>query len=258
MVIKTDECNTGFSIILTSFEGDRTVLAHRGTNGKIRCEEIPWEEIKKAKWLYIAPLSKESNFILDKLAEFAEEHNVNMAFNPGGSSIKRGIDGLKKIFSTAEVLIMNKEEASKALQQCEKPRTKHDETPEFKKDTNIPTHVEKLLCSLKSYNPKIVVITDGKNGVYAFDGEYYYQADIFPSKVISSLGAGDAFASTFVATLMRTDWNIEKALRFASINSAYVVKTFGAQQGLISYEKIEEILEQSQTFKVNKFKKDLF
>ena len=64
--------NTGFSIILMSFQGDRTVLAHRGANANLKKDDIEWEKIKHAKWLYIAPLNGNSAYILDELAEFAE------------------------------------------------------------------------------------------------------------------------------------------------------------------------------------------
>ena len=102
--------HTGFSVILMSFQGDRTVLAHRGANAKLKKEDINWEEIKKAKWLYIAPLNGKSAYILDELAEYAEKHSVNMALNVGTTNIKQGKGTLDKVIKTAEILIMNREE----------------------------------------------------------------------------------------------------------------------------------------------------
>ena len=87
IVSKTE--TSGFSIILLSFEGNRTVLAHRGTNGTIKENEINYNAIKQAKWLYIAPLNGKSGAIMDKLAAFAEENNINVAINPGSSSLKK-------------------------------------------------------------------------------------------------------------------------------------------------------------------------
>ena len=112
LVKQVDDCNTGFSIILNSFEGDRTVLAYRGANGRMTVEDIDWDSIKKAKWIYVSSLSGDSNAILDSLSDFAEENGVNMAFNPGGTQIKRGMSGLRRILSQTEFLILNKEEAS--------------------------------------------------------------------------------------------------------------------------------------------------
>ena len=256
LVIKNEEYNTGFSVILTSFEGDRTVLAHRGANSRIRREEINMNAVKNSKWLYIAPMSGESNQVLDELAEYAEANGVNLAFNPGTTSIKKGLEYLKKILVTAEILIMNKEEASLVTGVFEKPKTKHDNEETIK--NGIPLHIIKLLNELKSYNPKIVVVTDGKNGVYAFDGEYFYHALPFPAKVLSTLGAGDAFASTFTASIIKTGWDIQKSILNASINAASIIQTFGAQNGFKTFEEIEKTAENNPDFKVEKIEKDFF
>ena len=40
-IVQTSKTSTGFSVILVSFQGDRTVLAHRGGNGEIKKEDIP-------------------------------------------------------------------------------------------------------------------------------------------------------------------------------------------------------------------------
>ena len=39
-VIQNRDVSTGFSIILVSFQGDRTVLAHRGANASINIDDI--------------------------------------------------------------------------------------------------------------------------------------------------------------------------------------------------------------------------
>lgn len=245
VIISPNE-KTGFSIILTSFQGDRTVLAHRGPNANIKHSDINFESIKTAKWLYIAPLNGESTKILDEIANFAEENNVNMAINVGTSSIKKGPKYLEKILKTAEVVILNKEEASMLTGIDVRPDSKEEK---FSNDT-IHIDIKTILNKLKSTNAKIIIITDGKNGVYAYDGSKYYQCDQFPAKVVSTLGAGDSFASTFVATLTKKDWDIETALKYASINAASIVENFGAQEGFLTFEQIEEKLNTNPDFKV--------
>lgn len=246
-VIISKEEKTGFSIILTSFQGDRTVLAHRGPNATIKDSEIDFDSIKKAKWLYIAPLNGESTKILDKIANFAEENDVNMAINVGTSSIKKGPEYLDKILKTAEVVILNIEEASMLTGINVRPDTK---TEKYSDDT-IHQDIKSIINQLKSTNAKIIVVTDGKNGVYAFDGYKYYQCNPFPAKVVSTLGAGDAFSSTFVASLTKTNWEIETSLKYASVNAAAIVESFGAQDGFLTFEKMEEKLNNNPDFKVN-------
>ena len=54
-------------------------------------------------------------------------------------------------------------------------------------------------------------------------------------------GAGDAFASTFVAALA-LGLSPEEAIRWAPINSASVVQYVGAQKGLLTKEELEQNL----------------
>lgn len=245
-VIVSKNETSGFSIILLSFEGNRTVLAHRGTNSTLKENEINYEAIKNAKWLYIAPLNGKSGAVLDKLASFAEENNVNVAINPGSSSLKKGLKYFEKILATAEVVTMNKEEASLVTKIIVRPDTNTDN---FSKEIIHPD-IKAMLDKLKSTNAKVVVITDGKHGVYAYDGQKYYKCPEYPAKVVSTLGAGDALASTFAASLHYTNWNIEKSLKLASINASSVVSNFGAQEGFLTFEQLEEKLNNSPEFKV--------
>lgn len=246
-IVKCKEYTTGFSIILTSFQGDRTVLAHRGANANMVMEDINLDAIKKSKWLYLAPLNGNSTKILDKVADFAEENNVNLAINVGTSSIKRGKEYLYKILKTAEVIILNKDEATMLTGIQERPDTK---TEKFS-DEIIHPDVVKMLNELNMGKDRITIITDGKNGAYAYDSHRYYHCGEFPASVVSTLGAGDAFSSTFVASLTRTNGNVEQSLKNASVVAASVVEHFSAQGGFITFEEIEKRLKAHPEFKVN-------
>lgn len=247
-VVFDEDENTGFSVILLSFQGDRTVLAHRGPNATISKNDIDFDLIKGSKWLYIAPLNGESTEVLDKIAEFAEKNDVNMAINVGTSSIKRGEKYLDKILKTAEVVVMNSEEASMLT----KIEVRPDSTTEKFSECKIHPDIIKMLKHLKSTHAKIVVITDGGNGAYAYDGKMFYQCGEFPAKVVSTLGAGDAFASTFVSVLHKSNWDIEKSLKYAAINAASVVGKFNAQDGQLSMEEIERRANNAPDFRVCK------
>lgn len=250
-IVKSKEYKTGFSIILISFQGDRTVLAHRGANANLVEDDINFDAIKNSKWLYLAPLNGNSTKVLDKVAEFAEENNVNLAINIGSSSIKQGKEYLYKILETAEVVILNKDEATMLTGIHERPDTK---TEKFS-DKIIHPDIIKMLDELNMGEGRITIITDGKNGAYAFDSKTYYQCGEFPANVISTLGAGDAFSSTFVASLIKTNGDVEKSLKNASVVAASVVEHFSAQGGFIPFEEVENRLKNNPDFKVEKINK---
>ena len=192
-------------------------------------------------------MNGESGQVLDVISRFAEENNVNTTINPGSSSLKQGMKYFKNIFKTAEVVVMNKEEASMVTKIEVRPDTKSEKFS----DETIHPDIVKMLDELKGMGAKIVIITDGKNGVYAFDGKKYYRCPEFPAKVVSTLGAGDALSSTFTAALEYTNWNIEKSLMLASVNAASVVSHFGAQEGFLKFEDMERKLKEHPCFMVD-------
>lgn len=243
-LIQDEAVSTGFSIILLSFQGERTVLAQRGANASLKKSEINFDAIKQTKFLYIAPLSGESNRVLTSVVDFAEENDVKVCFNAGTTSIKRGFEYIKKIIDTASVVVMNKEEAS----MCTKIDVRPDTREEKFSDELIHPDIKMMLEKLKVIEKQVIVITDGKDGAYAFDGNTYYFCQNFPAKVISTLGAGDAFASTFCAALTRTNNNIGKSLMYGAVNSASVVSNFGASEGFLTFDEIEQKLSANPDF----------
>lgn len=243
-IIQDKNVSTGFSIILVSFQGDRTVLAHRGANAMIKKSDINFEAIKHAKLLYIAPINGDSNKVLDDIVKFAAEHHVFVCFNAGSTSIKKGFKYLEKILNFAHIVVMNKEEASLATQIQVRPDTKEVKYSNEK----IHPDVKAMLRKLKVKDYQVVVITDGGKGAYAYNGKDFYYCPVFDSPVVSTLGAGDAFASTLCASLKRTHHDLGKSLMYASVNSAGVVSEFGATQGLLTFEQIEEKLKQNPNY----------
>lgn len=291
LIHSAENCKTGFSVVLNSFEGDRTVLTYRGANSRLTIDNINWDAIRDTEWIYVSSLSGDSSEILDALSDFAEEHGVNMAFNPGATQIKRGISGLKKILAQTEFLILNKEEASQLTEiqenlryidrdKCTGTSTCVDVCPVdmYKLDdenkairagnnetcikgcelcvTHCPeraisvspwaSNIDEQLVRLKSLGPKVVVITDGGKGVQIYDGKYRYVMASYEVAVKSTLGAGDCFASTFTASMIQTNWDIEKSLKYAAANAANCVKEYGAQSGLKTFEELDKFIAEQE------------
>lgn len=243
-IVQKEDVSTGFSVILVSFQGDRTVLAHRGANANITSDDINYNAIKDADFIYIAPLNGDSNKVLESVVECATQSDTIICFNAGTTSIKKGFQHLKGILESAHVVVMNKEEAMMTTGIQVRPDTK---TEKFSHDL-IHTDIKSMLQALKIKDYQVVVITDGNKGAYAYEGKKFYFCPTFPSEVISTLGAGDAFASTFCAALYRNNKDIGNALMYASVNSSSVVSKFGATEGLLTFEEIEKKLAQNADY----------
>jgi len=80
----------------------------------------------------------------------------------------------------------------------------------------------------------MLVLTDGPQGAYAhLDGTTWF-ARPRNIKVVSRTGAGDAFGSALVASLM-ADKGIDEALQIGILNSESVIQSYGAKIGILTH-----------------------
>lgn len=189
------------------------------------------------RWIYFSSISEHALDYHDQLADWLEKHpDVKFAFQPGTFQIDTGVKRLKRLYERAEVLVLNREEA--AVVGGGNPHNLHD-----------------LLDKLHDLGPAVVVITDGPKGAYASDGKERLKVPLYPDPAppVDRTGAGDAFASTFVAALAKGN-NIEGALQIAPINSMSVVQKVGAQAGLLTERSIHGYLSKApRWYKPSKF-----
>lgn len=204
------------------YDVDRTILIKHETF------DYALGDIDEPKWIYLSSLGSNSLPFHKEIADYLESHpDVKLAFQPGTFQIKLGAETLQRIYARSEIFFANVEEVQTILGQTSR---------------DLPT----LLDGMAALGPKIVVITDGINGAYAFDtrsGEKMFMP-IYPHTPVERTGAGDAFASTLVAAL-DLGLPLSEALRWAPVNSMSVTQFIGAQAGLLSREKIEEYLKEA-------------
>lgn len=207
------------------YKEERTIL--------IKHEEYDyhWPHLSPAempKWAYFSSISEHAIDFHDQVSDWLDANpGVKLAFQPGTFQMQAGADRLKRIYARSEVLILNREEAVTV------GGGNHED-------------IGDLFSHLHQLGPKIVVITDGPNGAYASDGTNRFRMPLYPDPAppIDRTGAGDAFASTFVAALIKGN-TIEGALQWAPINSMNVVQKVGAQAGLLTEKEIEDYLRNS-------------
>lgn len=201
------------------YDVDRTILI-KHTEFDYKLPALP-----PVSWMYLSSLADNSLPYHLEIAEFLKNHpETKLAFQPGTFQIKLGTEVLKDIYAHTEIFFCNLEEAEKIL--------------------NIENKdVLALSQGIKNLGPKIVCISDGPNGAYLFNEDELYHLPIYPdiATPIDRTGAGDAFASTMTAGIALGKDPLE-AFTWGPINSMSVVQKIGAQEGLLSKEKIEEYL----------------
>ncbi len=210
--------------IILDFKEDRVIYSFRGQNPFLEIKDFDIEKIN-CKYAYFSSLGEKSFQTLISLASKLKKKGVKIAFNPSLYLIKT--EKVVNILKLLDVLILNFEEAKELSKQ---------ETVD-----NCLKELNKLV--------KLVVITDGDHGAYAYEKEEnnksIYNKIYFEKarkvNVVDSTGAGDSFGSTFFYFYVN-NFGIKKSLQLASINSSKVVSTKGSKNGLLYYDDLINII----------------
>lgn len=202
------------------YEAERTILIKHETYpyAMPTLEEAP-------EWLYLTSVGSNSEPFHEEISAYLEAHpEVKLAFQPGTYQIKFGAEKLSKIYARAELSICNREEAQLIL-------------------SSDSSEIKELIAGMHGLGVKQVIITDGPDGAYASDGTTIWHIPMYPDPAppVDRTGAGDASASTTAAYLAQ-GLSLPEALKRGVINSMSVVQYIGAQEGLLTPEKIEEHL----------------
>lgn len=204
-----------------SYESERTIL--------VRHEEYPyrWPNPAAPRYLYLSSLAANSLAYHQEIEAWLRKHpDVYLTLQPGTFQMKLGVTSLKGLYERANLLVINKEESERILGLSE---SGHE--------------IQGLLEKMRAFGPKAVIITDGRAGAYAYDGEEMLHIPMYPDhrEPKERTGAGDAFASTVTAALaLGKPW--KEALLWAPINSMAVVQEVGAQKGLLTRKELEAFL----------------
>ncbi len=220
---------TNYSYVLW-FQNDRTILRKH--------EDFSYTlpQIGNPKLVYFSSISGSAYPFHNEVAEHMEKNpDIMFAFQPGSPEIKLGTEKLKRVYMRADIFFCNVEEAKEILgvDQIE---------------------IKEILKRIHDLGPKIVVITDGVKGAYAFDGQDTWKQMPYPDPKppLERTGAGDAFSSTTAISLLLGN-DLPTALSWGAVNSMSVVQYVGGQEGLLPREKLEEYLKNApEDFKAKK------
>lgn len=181
------------------------------------------------RYIYFSSIGHDTIDHHHEIAAYVKAHpETKLVFQPGTYQIKLGPEVLKDLYQVTEIFFCNKEEAQEILNSTEQ---------------DVPT----LIRQFKKLGPNMPVITDGPEGAYVVDeADQAWHMPMYPDPAppVDRTGAGDSFSSTFTAAIALGKTPAE-ALSWGPINSMSVVQHIGAQEGLLSMEKLQEFLANS-------------
>jgi len=217
---KAKKGNSGYSVIIVDLKQDRTILAYKGVNDNLLPKDVPELD---TKWVYCSAMLGESWKTLVSAVSKARKRGVRVAFNPSLYLARQGIRKLLPLVDGLDVLVLNKEEAQALLGSVR-------EVPAMLKE--LRKHVE------------TPVITDGPRGAFTTDGERVFA--IHPKKipVVDTTGAGDAFASAFVAGRMLGK-DLKECLKMGQAQAEGVLSAIGAKSKLLTRTELHKQMKKS-------------
>lgn len=230
--IKVNEgMDSNYSVVLR-FQGERSIFVYH-QQWKY---ELP--QMEPTKWVYYtsASASFANGTFSQDLAAYVKKTGTKMGYNPGTYQMKADVKKFPEILAATEVFFVNVEEAKRIL--------------------GIPEEnsmdIKELLKKTRSdLGLKTVVITDGREGSYSFDGSDFWKLPEFPGDRVEATGAGDAFATAVCAALFHNE-SLAEAMVWGSINSASVVHEIGPQAGLLTLDEIKKRRAGKPDFKAEK------
>lgn len=231
--VKTDlvriikNSDSGFSFVLIGPKSERVIFTYRAANDNLTFDRSRLAALKKTENIYIGSLSGAWQ---KTLTTTFSVKGPKIYWNPGSVQYKKGLKILARYLRRTQTLFLNDEEALTLVASDERLK-------KFFKTNRA--EIKDLLKIIKSYGPKLVVITSGVNGADAFDGQkFYHQNVIKEKKNIDMTGIGDVYNSTMAAVLELTG-DIKQAMTVAAQNAASKVSQLGAQNGILSWHDLE-------------------
>lgn len=202
---------TGYSIILVSGSGHRSILVFRGASRNLEGSLIDWKALSPG-WVYLSSVAGNEKLLASIFTE-TKKRTIRVAWNPGNAELDLGLKKLTPWIIKTDILILNREEAA---QLADAP----------------PRHLDSVIRRLGPLPRQALIVTDGERGAYVHARGTTWFAPALPGKRINTTGAGDAFGSGFVAATIQSG-NLEKGLRAGMLNALGVITHMGAKAGIL-------------------------
>jgi ribokinase len=209
-VTYTDKVHTGYSVVLLTPTGERTILTCRGASAQFNTLKAKDLEKIHPDWIYVTNMRGDMNK-LDDFFTVAHKNGIKVMFNPGSLELqnKRQLIGL---LADVDVLLVNKKEAKQIV---------------------VGSTLNEVASRLHDIIPTTIV-TDGANGAIAYSADEAYRIGLYEDPpIVDSTGAGDAFGSGFLAAYAAGK-SFKDSLIFASANSTSVIQKIGSKSGILT------------------------
>ncbi len=214
--------NSDMSVIVVDANaGERTIFVNRDVGEKL---VIKTDDISGFDWCFVGSLyGKDIKNNMQVIHDALSNTKLKLAYNPGGKNIKQDENIVLDLIHHASIVFVNKSEAREIVSKFNLAYTEKELSSEQYLLTTLREHMQDDLA--------VVVVTDGRRGAWVYNGDDMYHTNTIDKPVHDATGAGDAFASGFLAAILY-GLPLDKCIGWGSANGDSVVDYYGAQKGL--------------------------
>ncbi len=218
-IISDVTISTGKAYISINKDGESTITITKGANNNLTKQDIK-NNIKLFENTSYCLLQSEIPLkTVAEAARLAKVYNATTILKPATISKMDDSD-----YKNIDIFVPNEKEAY-ILSKLDK--------------------VEDQADYFLSKGIKTVIITLGHNGCYLKTNTISKYFPIFDIDVVDTTGASDAFISTLAVKLYE-NYNIEEAIKIATISAGYCISKFGVSNSLIDKSTLESYLNQNE------------
>ena len=222
LMMKTDT-PTGCAQAIISKDGERTFATYLGAALELSADDITPDLFEGWDIFYVEGYLVSNRALLDKALPMAKENNMTTAMDLASFNVvEANREYLRDFVGNYIDIVFANEEEAKAFS--------------GKEDPEEALHDMASMCD-------IAIVKVGAKGAYVQQGEEIVKIGPIPAKVIDTTGAGDMWASGFMAGWIKGEPLRKCALMGATL-AANIIEVLGAKMDDARWEKIFDSLEQ--------------
>ena len=220
-LIISEKLNTGSCYICVDRNGDRMILAHSGAADTLSIDDLPLDLLTQAKWVHLSDLRN----VTAIEAMLDSDYEINFSMSPG-ALIAQNPSRAYRLTQQAKLVVASLDEITQIF------RCSEDE---------IESVSDELFNEM---NEKIIAVTKGSKGATIYTKHGSTDIPIFKVPVVDTTGAGDAFTSGMLYSLIKGK-KPKEAGRIAAACSAICIQEVGARSGPKSRKDLNKFLRKS-------------
>ncbi len=207
--IRREEGYTGAAIGFVDAWGERALYIYPGVNARFCMDYVDREFVNDARFLHTSSFVNQEQ--LDMQRELAKDLQAKLSFSPGMLCFNYKLEDLTELIERSTVVFLSRGELTSLVKEAD-----------YKKGAD----------ALLNCGAQIVCVTLGEQGCYVADCTgASHLIDAYPTEVVDTTGAGDAFAAGFLYGLLHEKSILESG-KIGNLVASCCIREYGCRDGL--------------------------